>query len=103
MKLTTCVALLVAVGLGGCTDDPGDRITPPSTDLILVPQPEGQCDMDYDKRLQNVGLQASEISVHGPDDQDFKGYGCAYRITPAPGSSVSSGASVIYRSAWEVD
>lgn len=101
MKLFLCGVVVVAVGLSGCTDHSRDHITSSSTDLILVPQPEGECDLSYDKRLQNIGLQAREISVHGPDDQDFKGYGCAYRITPAPGNSVLPGSLVIYRSAWE--
>lgn len=72
-----------------------------STGLIPVPRPSGQCDMDYGKRLDAVGLKASEVAVHGPEDEDFKGYGCAYRITPAPAQLVAPGSTVTYRSAWE--
>lgn len=68
---------------------------------IFVPQPVGKCDMDYEKRLKEIGLQAKNISIHGPDDQDFAGYACPYRITPAPGSPVPKGSTVTYRSAWE--
>ena len=70
------------------------------TGMVLVPQPAGQCDIDYDKRLRAAGLNANEVSVHGPEDEDFKGYGCAYRITPAPGNTVTPGSTVTYRSAW---
>ncbi|UBB15749.1 PASTA domain-containing protein [Comamonas odontotermitis] len=75
------------------------------TGMVVVPQPSGQCDMDcdmdYDKRLRAAGLKANEVSIHGPEDEDFKGYGCAYRITPAPGNTVLPGSTVTYRSAWE--
>ncbi|MGF6212628.1 hypothetical protein [Comamonas sp. 4034] len=72
-----------------------------STGMVMVPQPAGRCDMDYDKRLRAAGLKANEVSIHGPEDEDFKGYGCAYRITPAPGNAVPPGSTVTYRSAWE--
>ncbi|WP_312986696.1 hypothetical protein [Comamonas sp. 23] len=71
------------------------------TGMVMVPQPAGPCDMDYDKRLCAAGLKANEVSIHGPEDEDFKGYGCAYRIVPAPGNAVPSGSTVTYRSAWE--
>lgn len=69
--------------------------------MVMIPQPAGPCDMDYDRRLRAVGLKANETSIHGPEDEDFKGYGCAYRITPAPGNAVPPGSTVTYRSAWE--
>jgi hypothetical protein len=69
--------------------------------MVMVPKPAGQCDMGYDKRLRAVGLKANEVSIHGPEDEDFKGYGCAYRIVPAPGNAVQPGSTVTYRSAWE--
>lgn len=71
------------------------------TGMVMVPQPVGQCDMDYDKRLHAAGLKANEVSIHGPEDQDFKGYGCAYRIVPVPGNAVPPGSTVTYRTAWE--
>lgn len=71
------------------------------TGMVMIPQPAGPCDMEYDKRLHAAGLKANEVSVHGPEDQDFKGYGCAYRITPAPTRLVLPGSTVTYRSAWE--
>ena len=46
----------------------------------VVPRPEGNCDMEYHKRVEAAGLVAKEISIHGPDDRDFAGYGCAYAI-----------------------
>lgn len=69
--------------------------------MVTVPQPEGSCDMDYSERLKASGLIANEVLVHGPVDQDFGGYGCAYRINPEPGSSLVTGSTVTYRSAWE--
>ena len=69
--------------------------------MVMVPQPAGQCDMDYDKRLRAAGLKANKTSIHGPEDEDFTGYGCAYRIRPAPGNAVPPGSTVTYRSAWE--
>ncbi|MPM10836.1 hypothetical protein SDC9_57171 [bioreactor metagenome] len=69
--------------------------------MVMVPQPAGPCDMDYDKRLRAAGLKANEVSIHGPEDGDFKGYGCVYRIVPAPGNAVPPGSTVTYRSAWE--
>lgn len=69
--------------------------------MATVPQLEGSCDMNYGERLQATGLIANEVLIHGPVDQDFGGYGCAYRITPEPGNSVAPGSTVIYRSAWE--
>lgn len=69
--------------------------------MVMVPQSAGQCEMDYDKRLHAAGLKANEVSIHGPEDEDFKGYGCAYRIVPAPGTAVPPGSTVTYRSAWE--
>jgi len=77
------------------------NLTTASTGQVPVPYPEGQCDMNYGKRLEAVALKANEVSIHGPEDEDFKGYGCAYRITPAPGKLVPPGSTVIYRSAWE--
>lgn len=68
---------------------------------VVVPSPAQGCDMEYGKRLKAAGLQGKEITVHGPIDPDFSEYGCAYRITPAPGNQVSQDTSVTYRTAWE--
>lgn len=73
----------------------------PRASALLCWTHPGPCDMEYDKRLHAAGLKANEVSVHGPEDQDFKGYGCAYRITPAPTHLVLPGSTVTYRSAWE--
>ena len=81
--------------------EPKARISTAPTGMVMVPQPAGQCDMDYDKLLRAAGLKANEVSIHGPEDEDFKGYGCAYRIVPAPGNAVPPGSTVTYRSAWE--
>ena len=69
--------------------------------MIVVPHPQGNCDMEYGRRLKAAGLQAQKIYIHGPEDQDFSGYACPYRITPKPGSVVPAGSRVTYRSAWE--
>ncbi|BDE70857.1 hypothetical protein JQN63_11845 [Delftia lacustris] len=82
-------------------DEPKAGALAAPTGMVMVPQPAGQCDMDYDKRLRGAGLKANEVSIHGPEDEDFKGYGCAYRIVPAPGNAVPPGSTVTYRSAWE--
>lgn len=74
---------------------------PSGAATVAVPRPEGKCDMEYHKRVEAAGLVAKEISIHGPDDRDFVGYGCAYRITPMPGSQIPSGSTVTYRGAWE--
>lgn len=70
-------------------------------EIVSVPLPRGGCDMEYGDLLRQVGLSVREIEVHGPDDKDFAGYGCPYRINPAPGTRISRGTTVIYRSAWE--
>ncbi|WP_246296941.1 IrmA family protein [Allochromatium humboldtianum] len=51
--------------------------------------------------VPKAGLVPKEISIHGPEDDDFNGYGCPYRITPAPGTNVQPGSTVTFRSAWE--
>ncbi|MCJ0765363.1 hypothetical protein [Variovorax terrae] len=67
---------------------------------VVVPAPQG-CDYEYGQKLQAVGLVPRKVSVHGPDDGDFAGWGCAYRIQPAPGTSVEPNSVVTFRSAWE--
>lgn len=76
-------------------------VAPSQVVKIIVPKPIGDCDMDYDERLKAGGLSVEKVSIHGPDDPDFAGFGCPYRITPAPGSQVPNGSTVVYRSAWE--
>ena len=68
---------------------------------IVVQLPRGDCDMEYSDLLKQAKLSVKEIQIHGPDDADFAGYGCPYRITPKPGTQVTSGATISYRSAWE--
>ncbi|BCU06760.1 hypothetical protein Atep_14370 [Allochromatium tepidum] len=72
-----------------------------SDTLIVVPNPASDCDFSYNETLKNSGLVPKEISIHGPVDDDFSGYGCPYRITPAPGTKVRAGSTVTFRSAWE--
>ncbi|QIL74149.1 hypothetical protein G7048_27105 (plasmid) [Diaphorobacter sp. HDW4B] len=69
--------------------------------MVTVPKPRSDCDMEYGAYLKSKGLVPKEKSVHGPEDRDFAGYGCPYRIEPAPESQVSPGAKVTFRSAWE--
>ena len=68
---------------------------------VNVPKPRSDCDMEYAALLKSQGLIAKEKSIHGPEDSDFAGYGCPYRISPAPGTVVTPGTQVLYRSAWE--
>jgi hypothetical protein len=70
-------------------------------DQLAVPQPASDCDYEYDKTLKKAGFLAKEVMVHGPVDEDFPGYGCAYRIQPAPGTRLPKGAVVQFRSAYE--
>lgn len=69
--------------------------------LVSIPEPASDCDMDFDITLKNAGFVADAVSVHGPDDDDFAGYGCPYRISPEPGSKAQVGSVVSFRSAWE--
>ncbi|ATE58986.1 hypothetical protein CCZ27_02550 [Thauera sinica] len=71
------------------------------TGRVPVPQPASECDYGYDETLKKSGLVAKETPVHGPDDEDFGGYGCPYRISPTPGTTVPKGSVVQYRTAWE--
>lgn len=96
LELPTCPT---AEAAANSESQAGALTVPPG--MVMVPQPTGPCDMDYDKRLRAAGLKANEVSIHGPEDEDFKGYGCAYRIVPAPGNAVPPGSTVTYRSAWE--
>lgn len=75
--------------------------SPMSNGMVSVPKPRSDCDMDYAALLKSKGLVAKEKSIHGPVDSDFAGYGCPYRISPAPGTAVKPGAQVTFRSAWE--
>ena len=73
----------------------------PVGDMVVVPPLASECDENYAKTLKKSGLVAKEIEVHGPEDQDFPGYACPYRVRPAPGSRVLKGSKVEYRSAFE--
>ncbi|MFG5779250.1 hypothetical protein ACFIQF_19505 [Comamonas sp. J-3] len=72
-----------------------------STAVIAIPQPRGSCDMTYDELLTSLGLVPKETLVHGPDEPDFTGFGCPYRITPAPGTMAAKGSAVSFRVGWE--
>lgn len=69
--------------------------------LSIVPKPRNDCDMEYDKLLKAHGFKVKEISVHGPDEPDFNGWGCPYRIQPAPGTQLTPGSTVTYRFGFE--
>lgn len=69
--------------------------------LVTVPKPRSDCDMEYGVFLKSKGLVPKEKSIHGPDDKDFIGYGCPYRIEPSPGTTTRQGSKVTFRSAWE--
>jgi hypothetical protein len=72
--------------------------------LVSVPAPnlgESNCDMEYDKSVAAAGLTSKKVLIHGPIDEDFPGYGRAYRISPEPGTKVQKRSTVTYRSAWE--
>ncbi|WP_139182714.1 hypothetical protein [Oryzisolibacter propanilivorax] len=72
-----------------------------STESIKVPFPKSECDINYSEVVEKAGLIPEEISIDGPDDADFSGYGCPYRIMPTPGSIVVKGSKVKFRSAGE--
>ncbi|MBF5007229.1 hypothetical protein [Diaphorobacter caeni] len=74
---------------------------PVSNGMVSIPTPRSDCDMEYAALLKSKGLIAKEKSIHGPDDSDFAGYGCPYRINPAPGTAVKPGTQVTFRAAWE--
>ena len=74
---------------------------PVSNGMVSVPKPRSDCDMEYAALLKSKGLVAKEKLIHGPDDSDFAGFGCPYRISPPPGTTVKSGAQVTFRAAWE--
>lgn len=86
-----------------CTEAVRAAVAPSavSSGMVSVPKPRSDCDMQYAALLKSKGLVAKEKSIHGPDDSDFAGYGCPYRISPAPGKAVKPGAQVTFRSAWE--
>ena len=80
------------------------QTTAPSVQVssqLVVPKPASECDYDYDKTLKQSGLVAKQSLVHGPEDADFAGYGCPYRISPPPGTPVQKGAAIQYRTAYE--
>lgn len=68
---------------------------------VVVPKPRDDCDMEYDQLLLAAGLKEKSVAVHGPDEPDFNGWGCPYRIQPAPGTAVPKGSTVTYRYGWE--
>lgn len=73
----------------------------PIAQVISVPAPRDECDMEYGELLKQKGFTVKEVSVHGPDDPDFDGWVCPYRIQPAPGTQLQPGSTVTFRSAWE--
>lgn len=98
----TLIMLAIAAAIWGCSE------TPPPTaqaganlNQLVVPKPASDCDYDYDKTLKQSGLVAKQNLIHGPEDTDFEGYGCPYRITPPPGTPIQKGATVQYRTAYE--
>ncbi len=51
--------------------------------------------------LEDAGLVAEMVDVHGPIDPDAGDIGVVYRQTPAAGEQVPAGTSVEIRSWWE--
>lgn len=78
-----------------------EESTTSNTNLGVVPNPRNECDTDYDKLLKATGFKVKSVAVHGPDEPDFKGWGCPYRIQPAPGTELAPGSTVTYRFGWE--
>lgn len=75
---------------GGFTDD-----------AVLVPDVLGEYYDDAAARLEAEGLEAVEVSVHGPIDEDAGEIGLIYRQTPGAGSAVEPGSKVELRYWWE--
>ena len=78
-----------------------EESTTSNSNLGVVPNPRNECDTDYGKLLKASGFKVNSVAVHGPDEPDFKNWGCPYRIHPAPGSKLAPGSTVTYRFGWE--
>ena len=68
--------------------------------IVTVPAIDGRCD-DVDNIVKAAGLEPKRVDVHGPDDKDAAGIGCAYRQDPKAGESVPKGSTLTYRSWFE--
>jgi hypothetical protein len=126
IALALVVALLLAFGAAGCedkdadtqgtsgtsnggSDTPADPETPevpddpdaPEDDTVAVPDVIGMWPNDAGAALRAAGLIPSEVSVHGPMDEDAGDIGVVYRQTPAAGSQVAEGTTVEIRYWWE--
>lgn len=67
---------------------------------VVVPQVDGVC-KDIKQVLINVHLVPKQISLTGdPGEPDQGAAGCAYRQSPAAGTSVPEGTEVTYRTWW---
>lgn len=86
---------------GQVKSEKSDGIQSLSSENDIIPFPRGQCDTEYSNLLKQANFSVKNIKIHGPNDEDFAGYGCPYRITPKPGTQTPKGTIVTYRSAWE--
>lgn len=68
---------------------------------VVVPEVRGRYYDDAAAIINAAGLQAVDISIHGPIDSDAGEPGIIYRQTPATGASVPAGTKVELRSWWE--
>lgn len=98
IELPQCTANTTEVPTASSTSS----VTTVTAPTLTVPVPRESCDMEYGDYLKAQGLVPKAISIHGPEEPDFSGYGCPYRITPTPGTPVVKGSSVSFRSAWEL-
>jgi beta-lactam-binding protein with PASTA domain len=82
---------------GGATDT--DIVI--GTELVTVPDVLGKYYDEAATALTAAGLEAVEVSVHGPIDEDAGEIGLIYRQTPKAGEKVPKGTKVELRYWWE--
>jgi hypothetical protein len=82
---------------GGATDT--DIVI--GTELVAVPDVLGKYYDEAATALTAAGLEAVEVSVHGPIDEDAGEIGLIYRQTPKAGEKVPKGTKVELRYWWE--
>lgn len=72
-------------------------------ELVTVPEVIGMYPSEAAEALEAAGLQAKEVDIHGPVDDDAGNaeIGQVYRQTPAAGERVPAGTVIEIRSWWE--
>lgn len=76
-------------------------LPPGPTEMVVVPDVVGKYADAATAELEAAGLQANEVSTHGPQDPDAGEPGAVYRQKPAAGAEAVKGTSVEIRTWWE--